>query len=990
MWTARRQMKKILNRAVVIRTIQRNAYVRPLLVATRNDEALRQKEAELVLIKERAEWEQKEKEALEGLRMRLEAEKSKVETELEAERALALDKDALLERSKKREAELEDEVAALQADLDILDSQLDRALKLQKESEEKHETLRQAFDQAAEHLVRLEAEQQEREGREADLNQQLDIAQEETDVLKAEREELQKIAEELKDLAAQREQDLARATERMDSLASDLNNELSAESRNRFFTSHPSSHPRLTTSFSDVFRDKVDTLEQEARQAKEQLAEMARTATEYSNMIKQKEQVIDRLTAELEKSKGERGQLLKQITELQARVDTLSVELDAQHSDRERDSALQSKLQQELDELCALLARKSTEETRRSEVEKSKGQELTDLRGQVSQLSRELDDARRVAVEGNNTLKAETDTLDREYRSLQQSYNSLLEREQSAQAQLMQTATALAEAEKTKRALDSELQLVRSRLIDTESQLAEMQKSKEALERQLTATQAKYEDSEDVVLQLEREKSAHDRQVEAIKKQLGAESAKRSKLERTASSQKIEIARLKEMNTKFDRELNKALSELKARAWEVKQPEAKQDKTIVEHVHVLEEAKRVTDHQLLKAQEEFEANRAYLKSLEKAKSRLMNEAEDLTRKREEAAEAHVKRLQIELQHTQEQVTDVKTQLATVQKAKDNLDLELTRLADQTDAPMSAVRLQRQHEARISMLESQLEEAEMAKDTAARIKEHVDRKMLENARLSELLEDEAEARRAAEAARLNGVQAMWDKFKTTIQDERQNDARLEESRKALVIQQRTANVELEDQHRQVQELLLAKKQMQSEIADLKDRLELEIVAKNEVTNAKRQLQQCLQKLEIKSSASTRLSSEHSSELHEAMDSYKAKIESYMKQLEESEVAKVKVTRAEQAAPAFTPSILPFSFSRRQPLPHQSRPSLLFGASLYPINPALPFCFGASLPINASLFNFAAPAFIPSYPFSRHHLSPSVPPSSPLPGDNAKTV
>ena len=69
------------------------------MAATRNDEELRRKEAELILAKERAERDQREREALESLKMRLEAEKRKVEEDLEAERALGLDKDGLLERA---------------------------------------------------------------------------------------------------------------------------------------------------------------------------------------------------------------------------------------------------------------------------------------------------------------------------------------------------------------------------------------------------------------------------------------------------------------------------------------------------------------------------------------------------------------------------------------------------------------------------------------------------------------------------------------------------------------------------------------------------------------------------------------------------------------------------------------------------------------------------------------------------------------------------
>jgi myosin protein heavy chain len=56
---------------------------------------------------------------------------------------------------------------------------------------------------------------------------------------------------------------------------------------------------------------------------------------------------------------------------------------------------------------------------------------------------------------------------------------------------------------------------------------------------------------------------------------------------------------------------------------------------------------------------------------------------------------------------------------------------------------------------------------------------------ENARLAELLEEEAEARRTAEAAQMDGVQAMWNKVQQTMANERESYSRLEESRKALV-------------------------------------------------------------------------------------------------------------------------------------------------------------------------------------------------------------
>jgi myosin protein heavy chain len=208
--------------------------VRPLLAATRNDEELRRKEVELALVRERAERDKREREALETLQMSLETEKRRVEDELEAERALVLEKDALLERTTKREVKLEEDVAALQADIDVLDSQLDRAMKLQKESEEKHESLRRAFDQAAEHLVRLETEQKEWKSKETTLSSELESNSEEVETLLSDLDEMRSLNEGLKNLVLQREEDVLRSKERMNLAIKELEGKLDVELRNKY------------------------------------------------------------------------------------------------------------------------------------------------------------------------------------------------------------------------------------------------------------------------------------------------------------------------------------------------------------------------------------------------------------------------------------------------------------------------------------------------------------------------------------------------------------------------------------------------------------------------------------------------------------------------------------------------------------------------------------------------------------------------------------
>ncbi|KAL1700520.1 nonmuscle myosin heavy chain b [Schizophyllum commune] len=1062
-YTARRQMKKILNRAVAIRTIQRNARVygelrdwpwwqlytkvRPLLAATRNDEELRRKEAELMLIKERAERDKQEREALQTLKMSLEAEKRRVEDALEAERALALDKDSLLERSKKREAELEEDVLALQSDLDTLDSQLDRVMKLQKESEEKYEAMREMFDQAAEHLVRLESEQKEWAAREEELTAQLGAATEELDAVHADMEELRKVSEELKNLAMQREEDLDRLKDRSDVHLKELEGKLTVEARNR-----------------ELLKDKADGLEEEARQAKEQLAEMARTANEYSTMIQRKEERIASLQQDLDASAQASKQAAKEIIDLKSDIDTLAAELDAERQDRTRGVAVQNKLQDELDELRAVLNAKTSEEERRNEVEKSREQEVATLRSHVAQMEAEVTEARRTALELQSKLKTELEHVNREHQSLENTYASLLERERGAQAQLSKSQAALADAEKAKRALESELQSLRSRQSESEDSLAAAQKAKETLERQLAAAQAKYLDFDELVIQMERDKGAVQRQLESSKKELESETSKRTTLEQRLASQKAELVRIKDHNVKLERDLKKALDDLKAREWEVKQLESKQDKTIVEHVHVLEEAKRVTDRQLADAQLELQKNIAYIRSLEKAKSRLMHEAEDMQRetererlemrnrdktgrvqeeraakaiadlekerKEKDLAELQVRRLQNELHNTQTRVEELVEQVQIVQRSKDALEKELERLADETITPNSMAKMQRQYETKIAELQAQLDESESANATSNRIRERIERQHAEirdlvlntapsdpsfqsrlirelqalddeltntpsrprksrssasandfrrmsnvspskrgsdghsgrtrtssrpdaphiserqisalkqqvqvlelqmaaqervrqhlessiremtaelensdgskqflqqykvrlakeNARLTELLAEEAEARRVAEAAQIDGIQAMWSKFQHAITEERENYTRLEESRKALLVQQRSAQSELELQKGQVRELNQAKKQLQAQISQLEEQNQL---AQTEAANIKRQLQQKLQEEAISSSSS----SAAVSELRTAIEGYKANELSYQQKLEATEIARAKAARAE---------------------------------------------------------------------------------------------
>lgn len=231
--------------------------------------------------------------------------------------------------------------------------------------------------------------------------------------------------------------------------------------------------------FSDLAKDRANSLEHDVRQARTQLAELTRTASDYSDMIKAKDADVARLTAELETSKAERGRLSKEILGHRGQIEALTAEVVSQRDSEARHVSVQEKLQDELDKLRSSMEAKTSEESRRSEVEKQREAELQDLRLQTGQLQQELSEARRISFEVQNKLKVDLEASVREHKSLLQSHRSLSDRVQANDHKLKQTEAALAEVEKTKRSQQSELEELRSRKIDADGQLAELQKAKE-------------------------------------------------------------------------------------------------------------------------------------------------------------------------------------------------------------------------------------------------------------------------------------------------------------------------------------------------------------------------------------------------------------------------------------------------------------------------------------------------------------------------------
>ncbi len=245
MHIARRRIRKLMNRAQAIRTIQRNARVyiqlrdwpwwslyvkvRPLLAASRVDDELVRKQAELAMAKEREQRDQAEKQRLEDLRASLVAEKEKVELDLSSERQIGREKDGMLERSKVRQAELLEKITELEGDVDVLDGEREQALATAAKAKEQLAQVQRDFDQLVEQAALLEKEGSDWRSRESELLKELNTRFTAHSKLEDNKAVLARQVEELQRSVAQKEETLRRAKERADLNASELEKRLQLE-----------------------------------------------------------------------------------------------------------------------------------------------------------------------------------------------------------------------------------------------------------------------------------------------------------------------------------------------------------------------------------------------------------------------------------------------------------------------------------------------------------------------------------------------------------------------------------------------------------------------------------------------------------------------------------------------------------------------------------------------------------------------------------------
>ncbi|GMK55315.1 hypothetical protein CspeluHIS016_0203710 [Cutaneotrichosporon spelunceum] len=627
MYIHRRRINKLINRAQAVRTIQRNARayielrdwpwwslytkVRPLLAATRSDDELAKKRAELRMAKERAERDEAEKLRLEDLRTSLLAQKEKVEKDLTSERTLALEKEQMLERSKAHEAELNDRVAELEAEMEKVNmARNDEAATNEKQAANLTEMQLQnaQLHKKIELLEKLSTEQKVRE---ADVMGKLRKEIESTTKIENEKNDLARQLEDLLRDVAKRDDTSRRAKEKLDGRAAELQKLLSEEKKK-----------------SESFAAEIAKLNKDVKRRDAELRDVQEMSKAHESTISAKQLAITDLANKHTASVKAHEASEAANTRLKSEIENFKATIASRDKEKQADGDERSKLLKSLDELRTVMEAKTSEGIKLREAEKSRQAEIAGLRNEATQHHKSLEDFKRSTREAASKLKLEVDALRQRHSAAEKELKSTAERLRSKTSDFDELQMAAASANKSHKDVQAELESTRSLLKSTETELRTAQIKGEEFQCALREKEDKFADLEDALLPLEHERGILRKRLEEANGQLSNEISKRQGLQRQLHSMEEQVVAHRNDLNELERDLTDAAGNIQQRDSEIALLRSRENKTIVEHVHVLESAKKVTDRQLKEQVNENKRLNQILKSLETHRNRLQADLDD--------------------------------------------------------------------------------------------------------------------------------------------------------------------------------------------------------------------------------------------------------------------------------------------------------------------------------------------------------------------------
>ena len=375
--------------------------MRPLLIVSRESGRSKAQDMTIKKLEQNVKEIESERDAIKGNHKKIESELEKMAETLESERQLAQDKDEFLKRSQERENDLEEQLTGALEDMDRLEIQCEELLIAKRKVDIQSEAWRSELENGANIIEHLEKEKTK-------LKNRLYLLEEE-------------IAQSASDQANKLEE-YNQVREDFNQLKQTLNdrNELIKELEDQITISKREAQQKLDQANStlDTVNSRLSKLTSENNEQREELEELYKTSSDYEDMVRRKEEELDRVKNINREHQVVISETRKFLKDAEKNHDSVSLKLNI--SEREL-SNLKAKcllLEKEEKETRRLLQAKVSDNVKNDEGRKLLNGKINELHAQINRQEKEASTERQSHATKISAQQARIDLLKAEKEKL--------------------------------------------------------------------------------------------------------------------------------------------------------------------------------------------------------------------------------------------------------------------------------------------------------------------------------------------------------------------------------------------------------------------------------------------------------------------------------------------------------------------------------------------------------------------------------------------
>jgi len=857
---ARRNYQKRVQQLNAIRILQRNcaAYlklrnwqwwrlytkVKPLLQVTKNDEKVLQKETELKEISEKLLHHEQEVQNLDKQYQQALEEKNILAEQLQAETELCAEAEEMRARLAARKQEMEEIIHDMEARIEEEEEKVIKSADDKKKLQQHIQDLEEQLEEEEAARQKLQIEKVQAEAKMKQYEEQVLASDDFKEKFQKDKKVLdEKLSDVTATLAEEEEKakHLLKLKAKHESTIGELEDKLRKDNQQK----------------QEVERSKRK-LETELNDMKEQVGEKKQQVEEMQLLLGKREEEVAQALMKVDEEAAAKANSQKGLRELESQLGEVVEDLEAEKEARnkaekqKRDlneelEALKNELLDSLDVTAAQQEMRTAREKELANIKKSLEEEMgqheqmtTDMRhkhsSEISQLNNQLDLIKKTktqAEKGKAQLEAELADLTNELRSVSSNKQEAERKRKQLESHAGELNAKLAESEarcqdgqERLSKIMTEMDSMSTQLQEAETRASQASKSTDGLEGQLAEISANLEDETREKLALNSKLRAMENEKEHILEQLEEEEGRAKTLEKNlaTSSQQLADARRKaeeesEQVAKLE-ELKKRqmkdFEEMQHRLEEMQSTNEKLDKSKKKISSELEDANVELDSHRSKVQELEKKQRNFDKILAEEK---MN-GEKISTERDNA-ERDAREKETKLLNLNRNLEELQQQLDESERSRRQLQIELDDLVNTQGTADKNV-----HE---------LEKA----------KRQVEQELAEQKTQLEELEDELQQTEDQKMRLEVNMQALKTQFERDLAAKEEAG---EEKRRGMSKQLRDLEAELDEERKQKQAAVNAKKKLETDYKDLESTMDMNNKLKEDSLKQLKKLQQAMKEIQ----------------------------------------------------------------------------------------------------------------------------------------------